>query len=53
MKNIVVLGSTGSVGRQTLEVAAAHPQDFKILALWSIISLDARQNFNWPKGILI
>ena len=27
MKNIAVLGSTGSIGTQTLEVAAANPED--------------------------
>ena len=26
MKNISILGSTGSIGRQTLEVAAANPE---------------------------
>jgi len=30
---LAVLGSTGSVGRQTLEVVAHHPQRFKIVAL--------------------
>lgn len=33
MKNVAVLGSTGSVGRQTLEVIAAHPEEFKVTAL--------------------
>jgi 1-deoxy-D-xylulose-5-phosphate reductoisomerase len=33
MKNIVILGSTGSVGRQTLEVVEAHPEEFKIVGL--------------------
>ena len=27
MKNIAVLGSTGSIGTQTLEVVAANPED--------------------------
>lgn len=40
MKNIVVLGSTGSVGRQTLEVVAAHPEEFKILALGCHFEID-------------
>jgi 1-deoxy-D-xylulose-5-phosphate reductoisomerase len=30
---IAVLGSTGSVGRQTLEVVAAHPSRFRVVAL--------------------
>ena len=33
MKNISVLGSTGSIGKQTLEVAAANPDKIKIRAL--------------------
>ncbi len=33
MKNIAVLGSTGSIGKQTLEVAAAHPDKLKIKVL--------------------
>jgi len=32
-KKIVVLGSTGSIGRQTLEVVRAMPDEFEILAL--------------------
>ena len=31
--NVVVLGSTGSVGRSTLDVIAAHPRRFRVLAL--------------------
>lgn len=30
---VVVLGSTGSIGRQTLEVAAEHPDRFQIYAI--------------------
>ncbi len=33
MKKIVVLGSTGSVGRQALEVIRTHPEEFKIVGL--------------------
>ena len=33
MKNISILGSTGSIGRQTLEVAAANPVKLKVRAL--------------------
>lgn len=32
-REITVLGSTGSIGRQTLEVVAAHPGRFKVAAL--------------------
>ncbi len=32
-KNIVILGSTGSIGKQTLEVIGEHPEQFNVLAL--------------------
>lgn len=40
MKKIVVLGSTGSIGRQTLEVAAACPGDLEVVALVARSNLD-------------
>ena len=45
MKHIAVLGSTGSIGRQTLEVAAANPDKIKIrvLAAHSNVALMAEQ----------
>lgn len=33
MKNIVILGSTGSIGKKTLEVVRNFPQEFKIVGL--------------------
>ena len=33
MKNLVVLGSTGSIGRQTLDIVRAFPQEFKVIGL--------------------
>ncbi|MEG2658535.1 MAG: hypothetical protein RSA04_04295, partial [Clostridiales bacterium] len=33
MKKIVVLGSTGSIGTQSLDVISWFPQDFKVVAL--------------------
>ncbi len=33
MQNLVVLGSTGSIGGSTLDVVSRHPDKFKILAL--------------------
>ena len=33
MKNIAVLGSTGSIGTQTLAVAAANPELFRVMVL--------------------
>ena len=33
MKNIVILGSTGSIGTQTLDIIRQHPNEFKIVGL--------------------
>ena len=33
MRNIAILGSTGSIGRQTLEVCAEHPDLFSVYAI--------------------
>jgi 1-deoxy-D-xylulose-5-phosphate reductoisomerase len=33
MKRVSILGSTGSIGRQTLDVIAAHPGKFQVVAL--------------------
>lgn len=33
MQNIAILGSTGSIGKQALDVVAAHPERFAITAL--------------------
>ncbi len=33
MKNLVLLGSTGSIGTQTLEIADAYPDRLQVLAL--------------------
>ena len=33
MNNIVVLGSTGSIGTQTLEIVRNYPEDLKVCAL--------------------
>jgi 1-deoxy-D-xylulose-5-phosphate reductoisomerase len=45
MKNISILGSTGSIGVSTLELAAAHPDRFRVVALAAGSNLDllARQ----------
>lgn len=32
-KNISLLGSTGSIGKQTLEIAAAYPSSFNVVAI--------------------
>ncbi|MCF8129480.1 MAG: 1-deoxy-D-xylulose-5-phosphate reductoisomerase [Deltaproteobacteria bacterium] len=33
MKNLAILGSTGSIGVNALKVASAHPEKFRVLAL--------------------
>lgn len=33
MKRLSILGSTGSIGEQTLEVVASHPERFEVVAL--------------------
>lgn len=48
MRKIVVLGSTGSIGTQTLDVVRAHPDRFSILALaakksWQTLVRQARE----------
>ncbi len=41
MKRIVILGSTGSIGRQTLDVIAQHPDKFRAVGLAVNTSADA------------
>ena len=41
MKRVAVLGSTGSIGRQALEVAARHPDRLRVAALAAGRDLDA------------
>ena len=33
MKNIALIGSTGSIGRQAIAVAARYPENFRIVAM--------------------
>jgi 1-deoxy-D-xylulose-5-phosphate reductoisomerase len=40
MRSIAILGSTGSVGRQALDVVRAHPELFTISALAANVSVD-------------
>jgi len=35
MREVVILGSTGSIGRQALEIVASHPYKFRVIALTS------------------
>lgn len=48
MKNVSVLGSTGSIGKQTLEVAAANPDKIKIRALAAFIQV----TFYWKNRLI-
>lgn len=38
---VAIAGSTGSIGTQTLEVIAASPQDYEVVALGAFSSVDA------------
>jgi len=40
MKNVVILGSTGSIGRSTLEVISKFPERFRVIGLSTNISAD-------------
>ncbi len=43
-KKLAILGSTGSIGRQTLDIVAHHPQHFQVVALAAGQNIDmARQ----------
>ncbi|MFA5354755.1 MAG: 1-deoxy-D-xylulose-5-phosphate reductoisomerase, partial [Thermodesulfovibrionales bacterium] len=33
MKNIVILGSTGSIGKSTLEIVSRYPERFRVKGL--------------------
>ncbi|WP_136513701.1 1-deoxy-D-xylulose-5-phosphate reductoisomerase [Geomonas edaphica] len=43
MKNLTILGSTGSIGVSTLEVVAAHPDKFRVVALTAGSNLELLQ----------
>ena len=40
MKRLTILGSTGSIGRSTLDVVRLHPEDFEVHALTARRSVD-------------
>ncbi|SRR5579872_529888 len=54
MRRVAILGSTGSIGRQTLEVIAAHPERFSVAALAAgeNIELLAQQARSWQPQVL-
>ena len=35
MREVVILGSTGSIGRQALEIIEANPDKFRVIAITS------------------
>ena len=41
MQNVTILGATGTIGQQTLDVIARHPSQFKVFALTASSSVDA------------
>jgi 1-deoxy-D-xylulose-5-phosphate reductoisomerase len=40
MQKVIVLGSTGSIGRQTLDVIKGSPGDFKVTALTAYSNIE-------------
>jgi len=54
MKRIAILGSTGSIGRSTLSVAASNPDRFQIVALAAGSNLEAafEQSRRWRPQII-
>ena len=56
MKNICILGSTGSIGTQTLEIVQAFPADFKVIALSchrDLVKLEEQINLFRPEVVAI
>jgi 1-deoxy-D-xylulose-5-phosphate reductoisomerase len=41
MKNITILGSTGSIGMSTLDIIARHPEKFRVVALTAHTHVEA------------
>ena len=46
--NIVILGSTGSIGTQTLDIAREYPEKFQVVGLaarrnWELLASQARE----------
>src|ERR1022692_3182608 len=54
MKNIAILGSTGSIGRSTLSVAESYPDRFQIVALAAGSNLEAAvdQALRWRPRVM-
>ncbi len=41
MQNVTILGSTGTIGEQTLDVMARHPSQYKVFALTANTNVNA------------
>ncbi|MFT5740401.1 MAG: 1-deoxy-D-xylulose-5-phosphate reductoisomerase, partial [Gammaproteobacteria bacterium] len=41
MRQITILGATGSVGQSTLDIIARHPDKYKVFALTANTNVDA------------
>jgi 1-deoxy-D-xylulose-5-phosphate reductoisomerase len=53
MREIVILGSTGSIGVQALEIVAAHPNKFRVIGLSAgrknpVLLIEQAKKFNVP-----
>lgn len=56
IRNIVILGSTGSIGTQTLDIIEEHPERFRAVALtaarnWELLAAQARKFM--PRRVVI
>lgn len=56
LRNITILGSTGSIGTQTLDIIDEHPERFRVTALtagsnWQLLAAQARKYL--PKLVVI
>lgn len=56
LRNIVILGSTGSIGTQTLDIIDEHPERFRAVALtagsnWELLAAQARKYM--PQRVVI
>ena len=56
MREVVILGSTGSIGRQALEIIEANPDKFRVIAITSagtnpaqVIEQAKKKNTSTPK----
>ena len=54
MKRIAILGSTGSIGRSTLNVAESYPERFQVVSLAAGRNLDSafEQAQRWKPRVI-